>query len=83
MRIWHVSVILAVVVMLFAGQLVLAQATTQPAGGTAKADAREDTGGDTIGADKTPEETGGEPTTQKKPPGGRTQERTTKTQRNA
>jgi len=47
MRIWHVSVVLAVVVMLFAGQLVWAQATTQPDRKTATG-AREDDNGPAI-----------------------------------
>ncbi len=71
MRIWHVSVVLAIVVMLFAGQMVWAQATTQPAGDTAAKDedsAREDAG-DSIGADEKPDKDG-EATTQKKSPGG-------------
>ncbi|MCK4625310.1 MAG: preprotein translocase subunit YajC [Phycisphaerae bacterium] len=71
MRIWHVSVVLAIVVMLFVGQMVWAQATTQPAGDTAAKDedAREPTG-DSIKADEKSDKDGGDATTQKKPPGG-------------
>ena len=72
MRIWHVSVVLAVVVMLFAGQLIWAQptATTQPSRKTA-AGAGEDVDGPTDSikaAEKSDKD--GEATSQKKSPGG-------------
>ena len=71
MRIWHVSVVLAVVVMLFAGQMVWAQATTQPAGdAAAKDNAREDTGDSIRANDKSDKDGEAESKPAGKSPGG-------------